>query len=61
VVADALSHRSYTTLNSLHLTSSLLKRDTIKMELEVKLGNTDNVLSALEVKPTLRDEIREAQ
>jgi len=60
VVADALSHKPYLTLNSLALPRDLFE-DRKKLQLNVVTRETKSILSTMEIQPTLVEENRAAQ
>ena len=61
VVADALSRKSQTIMASSITTQKELLRDLEMMGIEVRRYQSDAMLSAIEIQPSILDEIKAAQ
>ncbi|XP_074297279.1 uncharacterized protein LOC141627983 [Silene latifolia] len=59
VVADALSRKSFPTLNMLTVKQPHIQNDITRLDIEMVMGDLIEHLAALEVTPTLSDEIKE--
>ncbi|XP_074277468.1 uncharacterized protein LOC141601101 [Silene latifolia] len=61
VVADALSRKTPTTLYILNVEEPTIQRDIERLDIKMVKGNLIGHMAALEIRPTLCEEIKEAQ
>ncbi|XP_074293364.1 uncharacterized protein LOC141620374 [Silene latifolia] len=61
VVADALSRKPFSTLNMFTVKEPGILQDMNRLDIEMVIGDLSGYMAALEIRPTLKDEIKTAQ